>query len=247
MNLNRKVAFQSLVGSHNYNLNDETSDKDYKVFVYPTFDDLYNGKMYSHQSVGEFEDYDVHDLRKLPDLLRKANVNFLETLFSMDYKKGPANRYLTVHLFAMRDELVTMNLPYLFNSTKGMHFQKRSSMLKTTEGTRHLVEKYGYDTKDFLHAYRVLDLFDRFYKTNFEDFEYALRYSDKERVKMLEMKNGKYSYEEAVKMLDNKLAHHETYAEEMKKKEFNKEVFFKLETLVKEEVRRKLVRCMQYD
>ena len=38
---NRKFAFKSLVGSHNYNLNIETSDKDYKVFVFPTFDDLY--------------------------------------------------------------------------------------------------------------------------------------------------------------------------------------------------------------
>ena len=43
----RKVVFKALVGSHNYNLNDETSDKDYKYFVLPTFDDLYTGKMFS--------------------------------------------------------------------------------------------------------------------------------------------------------------------------------------------------------
>ena len=29
----RTVLFQSLVGSHNYNLNTETSDKDYKIFL----------------------------------------------------------------------------------------------------------------------------------------------------------------------------------------------------------------------
>ena len=31
----RTVAFKSLVGSHNYNLNTPESDKDYKVFVLP--------------------------------------------------------------------------------------------------------------------------------------------------------------------------------------------------------------------
>ena len=31
-----------LVGSHNYNLNTEESDKDWKVFLYPSFDNLYN-------------------------------------------------------------------------------------------------------------------------------------------------------------------------------------------------------------
>ena len=55
---NRKFAFKSLVGSHNYNLNIETSDKDYKVFVFPTFDDLYFNKSYSKSCIGETEDYD---------------------------------------------------------------------------------------------------------------------------------------------------------------------------------------------
>ena len=35
-NGNPKVVFTALVGSGNYGLNDETSDKDYKVFVLPT-------------------------------------------------------------------------------------------------------------------------------------------------------------------------------------------------------------------
>jgi len=38
---------QILVGSHNYNLNNENSDKDYKIFVCPTFEDLYYNKKLS--------------------------------------------------------------------------------------------------------------------------------------------------------------------------------------------------------
>ena len=39
----RQWLIKALVGSHNYNLNTETSDKDYKVFVLPTFNELYKG------------------------------------------------------------------------------------------------------------------------------------------------------------------------------------------------------------
>lgn len=38
---------KAIVGSHNYNLNTDTSDKDYKYFVLPTFDELYCGKFFS--------------------------------------------------------------------------------------------------------------------------------------------------------------------------------------------------------
>lgn len=42
----RIVVLKALVGSHNYNLNTESSDKDYKYFVLPTLDDLYNGTIF---------------------------------------------------------------------------------------------------------------------------------------------------------------------------------------------------------
>ena len=50
----RETVFKALVGSHNYNLADKNSDKDYKVFVLPTFEDLYNGVQYSKQTVWIF-------------------------------------------------------------------------------------------------------------------------------------------------------------------------------------------------
>lgn len=76
------MAFKALVGSHNYNLADENSDKDYKMFVLPTFEDLYKGKMYSKQIIGETEDLDVHDIRKIVNLFYKSNINFIEVLFT---------------------------------------------------------------------------------------------------------------------------------------------------------------------
>ena len=43
----RIAVLKALVGSHNYNLNTESSDKDYKYFVLPTLDDLYDGTIFS--------------------------------------------------------------------------------------------------------------------------------------------------------------------------------------------------------
>ena len=62
----REVVFKTLVGSHNYGLNRKGSDKDYKVYLAPTFDDLYEGNKFSHQTVSFAVDMDYHDIRKLP-------------------------------------------------------------------------------------------------------------------------------------------------------------------------------------
>ena len=51
-NLEHKELLTCLVGSYNYNLNDKNSDKDYKVFVSPTFDDLYSGNQYTISEIG---------------------------------------------------------------------------------------------------------------------------------------------------------------------------------------------------
>ena len=188
---NRKIALKSLFGSHNYNLNDEQSDYDYKYFIFPTFDDLYTGKMFSTSHIGVI-DYDVHDIRKLVDLFWKANINFLEVLYSKEFAcvdeiKG---------IIFMRDKIVTMNLPYLYSACKGMHFEKMKNLIKGTEGTKHLVSQYGYDTKQAMHAYRVLDFCIRFAETDFTDFEKALRYTDNEAKELLYIKNGKFSLDD---------------------------------------------------
>lgn len=83
MNNNERLwVFKSLVGSVNYNLHTETSDMDYKVFVIPSFDDLYFSRVYSESISTEEEDLEIHDIRKLDKMLYKSNVNFLEILFS---------------------------------------------------------------------------------------------------------------------------------------------------------------------
>lgn len=197
--MERIVAFKALVGSHNYNLNTEKSDKDYKIFVLPTFEDLYKGKMYSKQIVVEKEDLDFHDIRKLPELLYKANINFLEVLFSNDVNinnlLSVEEDSLVIEIFKKRNSIATMNLPHLYNACQGMFFTKMKLLEKGTSGTQHLVNSFGYDTKQALHAYRVLDFIVRFAQNDFKDFKGAMTYNDEERSFMLDIKHGFFTLE----------------------------------------------------
>lgn len=207
MNEDRTVVLEALVGSHNYNLNDELSDKDYKYFVLPTFDDLYSGKMFSTSHVGDEIDYTVHDVRKLEELFFKANLNFLEVLYSDDVSCA----VLIQNFITIRDDIATMNLPYLFNACKGMYFEKRKLLTKGTEGTKNLVDKYGYDTKQAMHACRILDFCMRFADGDFKHFKNSMTYKSRDRKFMLEIKNGLYSLSRINLILDEYYNHFMDY------------------------------------
>lgn len=233
--MERKEIFRALVGSHNYGLATPESDKDYKVFIMPTFDDLYNSKMYSKSTIGKEEDLDVHDIRKLSNLFFKANVNFLEVLYSTRYSCPIEYRDFLDSLMAMREDIVTMNLPYLYNACEGMFHNKMKYLEKGTEGTQHLVEKYGYDTKQALHAFRILNFIVRLYGYNY-DFKKAMVYeTDWEKHYMLEIKDGVYN-----------LSDFNVFIQEYKERQFNplRDVYKKL--AVNYEIKEKLEKLI-YD
>jgi predicted nucleotidyltransferase len=208
----RKEAFRSLVGSNNYNLATKTSDKDYKLFVMPTFDDLYFSNQFSKTYIGEVEDFDAHDIRKTSSLWWKANINFVEALFSIETVINPdldtETQKAIKEIFARKNDIAKMNLPYLYDACIGMHITKKKQVDKGTEGTQHLVDKYGYDTKQASHSVRVLDFLTRFADNDFTDFKQAIWYynDDPSRKLLLDIKNGEYSKEEFIKMADEKLS-----------------------------------------
>ena len=243
----RKEIFRVLVGSHNYNLNTETSDKDYKVFVAPTFDDLYFNKQFSKSYIGQTEDLDCHDIRKISNLFWKANVNFLEVLYSQELyfneniNSNSKNRLELI--FKYKDEIVKMNLPYLYNACIGMHITKKKQIDKGTEGTQHLVDKYGYDTKQAMHSIRILDFLRRFANNDFSNFKEAIYYnnSDDFRKLLLDLKNGLYSKESFINISDNLFDviendYKEKYQTQLVNEETNKTLLNIVKDIVKNEL-----------
>jgi uncharacterized protein len=188
----RKIVLSSLVGSWASNLNTVTSDKDWKYFVAPTFDDLYTEKMFSTAKVSETLDYDVHDIRQLTNLLWKANLNFIVVLFGYKVSCVPELDWI----FSEAEELATINLPYFYNSAMGMHYEKMKAVreLKATGNTQVLVDKFGYDTKQACHAMRCLYVLERFTIT--QDMRKALWFEEGGyRNDLIDIKSGKFSLE----------------------------------------------------
>lgn len=211
--MGRKELFRALVGSWNYNLNIEAdpilgikeSDRDYKVFLLPTFDDLYKGNMYSHDTISDVADYSYQDIRKLGQLFWKANINWIEILYSKEIVFNPEitieEADLINKIFDMRDEIVVMNLSYLYDACIGMHIEKVKKLHHYSDSCKYMEELYGYNVKEALHAYRVLLTIKKFADQGFKDFEKALRFVDEDQVNMLRIRNGGWSEEAIIKAL----------------------------------------------
>ncbi|URJ76367.1 nucleotidyltransferase domain-containing protein (plasmid) [Bacillus velezensis] len=196
--MSRKVLFTANTGSWNYNLQDETSDRDYKEFVCPSFDDLYYNNMFSDSIITERVDKEIHDIRKLPELLFKSNISYLETLFSDEIIACQEIR----DLVRIRNLVATINLPQLYKTCKGMYFNRLKRIDKSTIGTKDLIQEFGYNTKEAMHAYRTLDFIIRFALTGFRDFEAAIKYQDYERGVLLSIKQGAYKKEDLLSLFD---------------------------------------------
>lgn len=194
----RKVVLVAKVGSVNYNLNDKSSDEDFKVYVLPTKQDLYNGTRFVSSKTGDV-DFAVHDVRDLEKHLFKANVNFVEVLFSVQTDTYAPE---VDDLLLLREDVARMNLSYLFDAQFGLLHNKLKVLEKGTKGTAHLVEEYGYCTKAFMTGYRGLDFLLRYHKSGFTSFKEAFRYTDEEREQLLAMKRGSHTLEEAQSLLE---------------------------------------------
>lgn len=190
------VLMKAVVGSYNYNLNIETSDKDYKYFVLPTFDELYRGTFFSRSKESNTEDYTVYDIRKLPHLFWKANVNFLEVLYG-DPIFSNNSKELMAFLIENRKDLCRMNLPYLYDACIGMAINYSHRFLKVTPSNNESIKRYGYSIKCMYQAVRILNFLCRMKENDF-DFYSSIRYkSGKERDMLMIIKRGEISFDEA--------------------------------------------------
>lgn len=238
--LERDVVLKALVGSHNYGLATKESDKDYKVFVLPTFEELYKGQQFAKSIITETEDNDIHDVRKLSDLFFKANVNFLEVLASTELII-PKGYEEIEEIVSMKKEIFKMNIPYLYNSCFGMHLNKLKLLNKGTEGTQHLVDKFGYDTKQATHSYRCLKVLEDFAKTDFEDFENSIKYTGDDLNFIMEIRHGEWKQDNFENFVT---FYRENNIIPLKKKYYeqpvNTELKEKIENLVMQLIKRKL-------
>lgn len=213
------VVFKSLVGSHNYNLNNEKSDKDYKIFYYPTFEDLYYGRINSVSKKEKGNDVEYHDIRKLPQMLWKANVNFIEVLFSKEVDVQTSSG-LYNDLFERREQIARMNLPYLYDACNGMIHAKMKdadrdmNYVDSMDGWKNQINKVS---KSMYQVSRMHKFLRDYADGNFKSFAEAIDVENGEdRDYLLKIKSGQVNPFTLFKMYEE--LHNSNQNDELKKK-----------------------------
>lgn len=181
-------------GSGNYGLDYEGSDVDTKCVLAPSLKELAESKMTSRTYVRENDEHiDFKDIRMMLETFRKSNLNFLEILYTKYYIINPIYEAEWNKLIAARDSIVTMNIPSLMKSMKGIASEKYHAMEHKYPSRMHVIDKWGYDCKQLHHLFRIEEFMDRWiYGDSFSD----CLISQKPEW-LIDVKKGKYNLEDA--------------------------------------------------
>lgn len=183
-------------GSGNYGLDYEGSDVDTKCVLAPSLNELAESKMTSTTFVRENDEHiDFKDVRAMLETFRKSNLNFLEILYTKYYIINPIYADEWNKLIEARDSIVSMNLPSLIKSMKGIASEKYHAMEHKYPSRMHVIEKWGYDPKQLHHLFRIEEFMNRW--IDGQAFGDCLISTAPEW--MIEVKKGKYDLETARK------------------------------------------------
>lgn len=152
----------ALQGSQNYNLADEKSDIDVKVFVMPNFVDIYYSTKVSETYETKYGKAEVKDIRLLVDLIKKMNPTYLEILAT--------NYFIADEEFFFTFRKIRNNLPLFVDNKKGLLLK---AILGSIRGKMKNLEQSdgSYKTKEFGHILRLYKLFEKIKKegTSFKE------------------------------------------------------------------------------
>lgn len=160
LNYLNRLVYACVQGSTNYNLDVYNeyyeSDVDWKVFILPTFRELYNGEKISKTFTYECGQFELKDIRLLPELLGKMNSSYLELLFG-DYAVISDIYYNEVmNLRSLGNDLINERLPLLVKSLMGMCLEKQNALCHEYGGLKEKLAYFGgYDPKQLHHAIRL--------------------------------------------------------------------------------------------
>lgn len=158
-----------LQGSQNYKLDvytdDYMSDIDSKAIILPTFDDFILNKEPINTTIilDNNEHIDVKDIRVMFTMFKKANISYLELLFT-DYKIiNPKYQSIIDELMKIRDDII--DYPKFCKSCYGMALEKRKALCYPYPAIKEKIEKYGFDSKQLSQIIRLHFVLAMLYET----------------------------------------------------------------------------------
>jgi len=202
--LEERTILLTVTGSHAYGTATEKSDKDYKGVCIPPIEYYLGLKFFNeyNKSGGKNwkntkDDVDVTILHvnKFVNDAMSGVPNNIEILFvrPKDLLKVTS---LGQKLIDNRHLFLSKQVKQKFGGYAYSQIQKLKASRFSSSGRTELIELYGYDTKMFMHSVRLLSSAVEILETG----DYQTYRPNREF--LLDCRNGKYSFEEALEILE---------------------------------------------
>lgn len=199
---NKEMVFLGCQGSQNYNLDNEFSDVDTKLLTLPSFTSLAMNRepVSTTRVLKNNEHMDLKDLRLFIPTLRKQNVNFIEMLFTEYYYVNELYKEEWMKLIAAREEVARFSPNRTVLAMTGIAYNKYKVFNnKVSEGFR---PELGYDPKQVYQLGRVVEFLERYMEGK---DTYAELLQSKQRDKLLSLKSGHLSFQEAEEYMNTEI------------------------------------------
>lgn len=146
------VVYIGYYGAHNYNLNDDKSDYDFKAIVIPTLSQLIKREVISKTKECSFGNIDIKDLITFTSNMNKGNFSYIEALktpYCIDRGEG---------LLGISIQNLFKDVKVNYMSMVGAIYEKRKALTHEYPSKVEEFEKFGCDPKQFLQAVRLFDI-----------------------------------------------------------------------------------------
>ena len=166
--LGYEVVCVCLQGSQNYGLDEYSdeymSDIDTKAIVLPPLDDfIATAPPVSTVVIMDNNEHaEVKDIRIMFDMFKKANISYIELLFTEFKIINPEWAEFIEPLFANRELISKYNRNQFLRCIAGMAMEKRKALCHPYPNLIEKIEKYGYDGKQLHHCVRLYNFIERF-------------------------------------------------------------------------------------
>ena len=197
------VVYLCIFGSQNYDLDiytdDYKSDIDFKAVIIPTLDDLvYNCKPISTTIEYNGGQIDLKDIRGWVDTLVKANPAYIETLYTSLGIIDEDYRGYIIPILRLRFALLYSLRAQFTRAVYGMAKEKEAAFEHSYPSCISDIEKYKYSRKQLHHIVRLFYLL---YGYVYDGY-LSLEPTEEQKTFLLDIKIGKYKYEDACKIRD---------------------------------------------
>lgn len=202
--LEERTIILAPTGSYAYGTNTEESDKDFKGVCIPpidyylgleSFNEYNNSGGKNFKNTKDDVDINIIHINKFVKDAMQGVPNNIEILFvrQKDYLKVTP---LGQKLIDNRHLFLSKQIKNKFGGYAYSQIQKLKNKKSNGTGRQDLIDKHGYDTKFFMHSVRLLTSAIEILETG--DFS---TYRPNRQF-LLDCRNGKYNFEEALKIVE---------------------------------------------